>query len=94
MRIYKIVMPLSEVPPQTIITKITGTKRYRVLDKITIGSPKGTNPSIVEAQGGCRLIVPENDDFTHIGAWDGSKEVMVYMTRDEIMELVDPHCPK
>lgn len=67
---FKIILPAAKIPVRSTVTKQTGTKRYTLLDRITVWpiNPTGSKvekeaadpdakPQVIEATGGTRFLM-------------------------------------
>jgi hypothetical protein len=95
---YKMILPVSEVPLNSIVTKITGEKQYRVRDEFKFWkgeSRSSTNSEVsnekdiqvVEAQKGARFLVPL--DGGDISAVDSTYEILWRCDRNELIDYLD-----
>jgi hypothetical protein len=68
----KVILPIKELPEDSVVTKLTGTKKYRVRKDIRVYSQTGSLQTI-SAEGGSRLLLAENGDSNAI---NGDTEVI------------------
>jgi hypothetical protein len=67
MKQFKLILPLSEIPVNAKVTKLTGQNVYTVQDKIFIYR-KESEPQVVYADNNTRFIVSESCNITAVSS--------------------------
>lgn len=83
---FRILIEASQIPKGSVVTKATGTKRYRLVDELRIyGMPNVTS---VPTFGGARFMIDEDGSATAVG---GDTVLCWHVERDALVQfLVDP----
>jgi hypothetical protein len=85
---YRIVVPLCEVPDGGIVTKVHGAKKHtvrRVLRVYGIDNMPLLPP--IKCEEGCAFLVQENGDAN---AMSGHKDVIWHADEDDLQHLLNP----
>ena len=94
-RVFRLIVPMSEVPVGATVTKRTGTKLYRVEDKFNFWPEPGAkdrSPVDVTCKDGCRFIMPLDHSPNQINVLDSTTEVVWHATEEEMFELLEGPC--
>ena len=86
---YKILLPVSDVPNDTSVTKKTGEKEYKIQRKIRIFAKDEDRRQEIIAKDDTAFLVPL-DGRGDVNVISGDTEVVVHMAAWEVMQLVDP----
>lgn len=86
---FTLIIPVKDVPVDSVITKVTGSKEYKVKDSVRIFSDKIEDRQEIKAQPGVRFIcaMTTPGDINAIGgdtnvAWTVSKEELLNYIHD------------
>lgn len=80
----KVILPASLIPTDAIVTKITGTYRYKVSRKITIYPDKDTIPEVINAEDGNAFLISCNEPRADINCISSTTELVWLTTEDEL----------
>ena len=87
----KVLLPLSQIPVGSTVTKQNGTKEYKVQDvlKIYTNAPVKGLPSVC-AQDGTRFLLSKNpDQLGDVNVYSGDTEMLWVVTLEEFKEWLD-----
>lgn len=88
MQQFKLIIRVGDVPTNSVVTKRTGEKAYRVQDRLRVFGTD-SKPQEIKADAGCRFLVPEggSGDVNAVGV---DTEVVWLADADDILALIDP----
>lgn len=84
--IFKVLIPVGDIPLDATVTKRTGEKPYKVRDKLVVYYSDKRQREMLTAAGDVRFLVNENGDANAIA---NTTEVLWYADFFELAELVD-----
>ncbi len=72
-RVIKVILPASEIPLGSTVTKRTGTSEYTIVESITIHK-EGGGKQVIKAEDDNRFLMPEGDSRS-ISSVSGATEL-------------------
>lgn len=85
--VFRLITRLSKVPDGATVTKITGSKTYRVRRSLAVFTESGGERKQIKCDDGFVFLVQENGD---VNAVLESKEVCWHASEYDVRELLDP----
>lgn len=86
----KVVLPVQSIPLDSIVTKLTGTKKYRLTDVIKIyAESTGLKHPDIKSEGVFYLFPIEPDYSTGVCAITGEKEMLWHTNADELYRYLN-----
>ena len=85
----KLKLKLKDVPENEYVTKVNGTVRYKVKDRLNIYSESGGRPQEVMCDG-CRILM-KGENFVFVGlekefVWETSPESAIDFIREKYID--------
>ena len=86
-RVIKVILPASEIPLGSTVTKRTGSSEYTIADSITIHK-EGGGKQVIKAEDGNRFLMPDGDSRS-ISSVSGSTELCWLTDFETLKEYLD-----
>lgn len=83
--IYKVMLPLSEIPEGSTVSKVTGQVEFTVRDTIIVYNEDRTRQTLTPHDG-CRFLL---GDRGVIGAYSGKTEFHWHATAEELYQYFE-----